>query len=88
MEFLRQDQDLKGQKILITAGPTYEPIDPVRFVGNRSSGKMGIALAEAAVQRGAAVSLILGPSRLGPNHKNIEVVRVQTAGEMLPLGLR
>ena len=52
---------LKGKKILITAGPTYEPIDPVRFIGNRSSGKMGLALAEACLNRGAEVILILGP---------------------------
>ena len=75
------DRPLQGVRILITAGPTYEPIDPVRFIGNRSSGKMGVAIAEAARQRGAVVRLILGPSSLRPN-SDIEVVRVETAAEM------
>ena len=73
---------LTGKKILITAGPTYEPIDPVRFIGNRSSGKMGIALAEAAAKRGADVTLILGPSSLSTTISSIQVVKVQTAIEM------
>lgn len=59
-------QDLAGKRIVVTAGPTYEAIDPVRFVGNRSSGKMGVALAAAAQRRGAAVTLILGPSSVPP----------------------
>ncbi|MBA3391316.1 MAG: bifunctional phosphopantothenoylcysteine decarboxylase/phosphopantothenate--cysteine ligase CoaBC [Deltaproteobacteria bacterium] len=59
-------QDLTGTRIVVTAGPTYEPIDPVRFVGNRSSGKMGVAIAAAAQRRGATVTLILGPSALTP----------------------
>ncbi|MDB4954558.1 MAG: phosphopantothenoylcysteine decarboxylase/phosphopantothenate/cysteine ligase [Myxococcales bacterium] len=59
-------QDLAGKKIVVTAGPTYEAIDPVRFVGNRSSGKMGVALAAAAQRRGASVTLILGPSGVPP----------------------
>lgn len=59
-------QDLAGKRIVVTAGPTYEPIDPVRFVGNRSSGKMGIAVAAAAQRRGATVRLILGPSAVSP----------------------
>jgi phosphopantothenoylcysteine decarboxylase/phosphopantothenate--cysteine ligase len=63
---LLSPQDLAGKKIVVTAGPTYEPIDPVRFVGNRSSGKMGIALAAAAQRRGADVTLILGPSAVPP----------------------
>lgn len=73
---------LAGKKILITAGPTYEPIDPVRFIGNRSSGKMGVALADAAARRGAEVALILGPSRLSPRESNVRVVTVQTAEDM------
>jgi len=73
---------LAGKKILITAGPTYEPIDPVRFIGNRSSGKMGLALADAAARRGAEVALILGPSRLSPRESNVRVVTVQTAEDM------
>lgn len=59
-------QDLAGTKIVVTAGPTYEAIDPVRFVGNRSSGKMGVAIAAAAQRRGARVTLVLGPSAVPP----------------------
>lgn len=80
--FFAQQQDLAGKKILLTAGPTYEAIDPVRFIGNRSSGKMGIALADAAARRGAEVSLILGPSKLAPQEKNVKVLRVESAQEM------
>jgi len=75
-------QHLKGKKILITAGPTYEPIDPVRFVGNRSSGKMGIALAEAAYAQGAEVCLVLGPSHYRPHSSAITVLPVETAEQM------
>ncbi len=72
---------LKGKKLLITAGPTYEAIDPVRFVGNHSSGKMGIALAQMAHELGADVQLVLGPSKLEvPN--GIKVTRVFSANEM------
>lgn len=77
-----QAQDLTGRQVMITAGPTYEPLDPVRFIGNHSSGKMGVALAEEAARRGATVSLILGPSKLQPQHAAITTVRVQTAQEM------
>lgn len=80
--FFAQQQDLAGKKILLTAGPTYEAIDPVRFIGNRSSGKMGLALADAAARRGAEVSLILGPSKLVPQEKNVKVLRVESAQEM------
>ena len=76
------EQVLKGKKVLLTAGPTYEAIDPVRFIGNRSSGKMGIALAEQAAALGAAVDLILGPSRLSPKNPNIKVHTVESAREM------
>lgn len=75
-------QSLKGKTILITAGPTYEAIDPVRFIGNHSSGKMGYALAEEAAQRGAQVILISGPSGLKPRHQNIQLHRVVSAKEM------
>ncbi len=75
-------RDLAGRKLLITAGPTYEPIDPVRFLGNRSSGRMGVELAEAAVRRGAEVDLILGPSRLAPATPGLRLIRVQTAEAM------
>ncbi len=73
---------LEGETVIITAGPTYEPIDPVRFIGNRSSGRMGIALAEEAARQGAKVSLVLGPTDLRPTNSAIEVVPVQTAQQM------
>ena len=74
-------QLLKGKKILVTAGPTYEPIDPVRFIGNHSSGKMGLAIAEAFINHGAAVTLIMGPSSLDIP-ASMTTIRVQTAAEM------
>jgi phosphopantothenoylcysteine decarboxylase / phosphopantothenate---cysteine ligase len=79
--FFDQNQLLKGKKVLVTAGPTYEAIDPVRFIGNHSSGKMGVAIAEALQQRGAEVTLVLGPSVLQPA-AGIEVIRVQSAAQM------
>ena len=69
-------------RVLITAGPTYEPIDPVRFIGNRSTGKMGYALAEAFAARGANVTMVSGPTQLHIQHPRIEVIAVQTADEM------
>lgn len=75
-------QQLSGKKALVSAGPTYEPIDPVRFIGNHSSGKMGIALAKELYKRGAEVVLILGPSSLPLNENGIQVIRVKTADEM------
>jgi phosphopantothenoylcysteine decarboxylase / phosphopantothenate---cysteine ligase len=72
---------LAGRRILITAGPTHEPIDPVRYVGNRSSGKMGMALAAEAVARGASVTLVLGPGTVPPP-AGVEVVGVETAEQM------
>lgn len=74
-------QDLSGQTILVTAGPTREPFDPVRFIGNRSSGRMGYALASTARQRGAKVTLVSGPTSLQPP-PGINLVRVTTAAEM------
>lgn len=74
--------DLRGRTIIITAGPTYEDLDPVRYIGNRSTGKMGIALARAAADRGAEVKLILGPTPLTINHPNVKLTRVRTAIEM------
>jgi phosphopantothenoylcysteine decarboxylase/phosphopantothenate--cysteine ligase len=74
-------QDLEGETVLITAGPTQEPLDPVRFISNRSSGKMGYALAEVAAQRGARVILVSGPVHL-PEPAGVAVVRVHTALEM------
>ena len=79
-------QDLAGKRIVITAGPTHEPVDPVRFIGNRSSGKMGIALAGEAARRGAEVTLVLGPTSLDVG-RGVECVRVQTAAEMLQAAL-
>ena len=73
-------QDLAGRHVLITSGPTHEPIDPVRFVGNRSTGKMGAALAAEASARGAEVTVVLGPGASVP--PGVEVVSVQTAEEM------
>lgn len=74
-------RDLEGRSILVTAGPTREPIDPVRFLSNRSSGKMGYALADAARRRGAKVTLISGPTSL-PTPPGVEIVDVTTAQEM------
>ena len=74
--------DLANKNVLVTAGPTYEPIDPVRFIGNRSSGKMGVEIAKNLADRGSNVRLVLGPSRLQVSHPNIELIRVQTAQEM------
>jgi phosphopantothenoylcysteine decarboxylase/phosphopantothenate--cysteine ligase len=73
---------LLGKRILITAGPTYEKIDPVRFVGNYSTGKMGFALAEVCAQQGAEVCLIAGPVQLATKHQNIERIDVESAEEM------
>lgn len=78
---LTRRHDLDAETILVTAGPTREPLDPVRFISNRSSGKMGYALAEAAAQRGARVVLVSGPVQLKPP-AGVEVVYVQTAREM------
>jgi phosphopantothenoylcysteine decarboxylase/phosphopantothenate--cysteine ligase len=74
-------RDLHRRKILVTAGPTQEPIDPVRFIGNRSSGKMGFAIANAAAQRGASVTLISGPVALA-TPKNVSRIDVETAEQM------
>ncbi len=79
--FLTADA-LAGKRVLITAGPTHEPIDPVRYLSNASSGKMGYALAEEAARRGAEVHLVSGPTGLEIDHPSINVVRVQTAQEM------
>lgn len=75
-------QDLAGKRVLITAGPTYERIDPVRFIGNYSSGKMGMALAEACARRGAEVTLVCGPTPLRCSHPSIRRVDVESAEEM------
>jgi len=79
---LTQSHSLDGKTVLITAGPTYEAIDPVRFIGNHSSGKMGFSLAEEAVKRGAKVIIISGPTSQKTSTKNIEIHRVASAKEM------
>lgn len=76
---------LSGKEVLITAGPTYEAIDPVRFIGNRSSGKMGISLALECANNGAKVTLILGPSHIDVEHSNISVHKVESANEMFKI---
>ena len=81
-EFFASRAVLEKKKIVITAGPTYEKIDPVRFIGNYSSGKMGFALAEACAQQGAEVTLIAGPVSLTTTHPNIQRIDVESAEEM------
>ena len=80
--FFCADKPLNGKKITITAGPTYEPIDPVRFIGNHSSGKMGFELAKVAAEKGAEVTLVSGPTHLQPENTSINWIKVQTAQEM------
>jgi phosphopantothenoylcysteine decarboxylase/phosphopantothenate--cysteine ligase len=80
-ELFSKQNDLKGVKALITAGPTYETIDPVRFISNPSTGTMGITIAEEMAGRGAKVSLVLGPTDM-PVHRDIETIRVRSANEM------
>jgi phosphopantothenoylcysteine decarboxylase/phosphopantothenate--cysteine ligase len=75
-------QDLAGKKALVTAGPTYEAIDPVRFIGNHSSGKMGIAIAQELAERGARVDLVLGPTALSVDIPGVTIHRVVSAAEM------
>ncbi len=77
-----------GKKVIITAGPTYENIDPVRFIGNASSGKMGIAIADRFAEMGAAVNLILGPGSLLPKHQDVQVTHVHSAAEMFQAALQ
>lgn len=81
-DYFEKQESLSKKKILITAGPTYEKLDPVRFIGNYSSGKMGFALAEECAERGAEVVLIAGPVSLKTNHPNIRRVNVESAEEM------
>ncbi len=75
-------RDMEGKKVLITAGPTYEAIDPVRFIGNHSSGKMGVALAGEFTERGAEVFLVLGPSNVDIEGSSVKTFRVTSANEM------
>ncbi len=81
-DYLSAPQPLKGLKALVTAGPTYERIDPVRFIGNFSTGKMGIAIAEELANKGADVTLVLGPSHEKTDHAHVHTVRIESAGEL------
>ena len=83
LDHFHADQRFKGKHFLVTAGPTYEAIDPVRFIGNHSSGKMGFALAEALASKGGKVVLVTGPSNLKTTHPNIALIRVTSARDML-----
>jgi phosphopantothenoylcysteine decarboxylase / phosphopantothenate---cysteine ligase len=80
--FFLANQKLKGKRVLVTAGPTHEAIDPVRFIGNNSSGKMGFAIAEEMASQGAEVNLVSGPTQLNPIHPSIKVRHVVSAQEM------
>jgi len=82
VSFFNPNLQLKGKKVLITAGPTYEAIDPVRFIGNHASGKMGYALAEVALKMGAKVILISGPSSEKISHPSLELIGVVSASDM------
>jgi phosphopantothenoylcysteine decarboxylase / phosphopantothenate---cysteine ligase len=84
---LTRNQTLAGKKALVTAGPTYEKLDPVRFIGNYSTGKMGIALAEALAEKGAEVTLVLGPSHLRSTKQNIKTILVESAQQMFDASL-
>lgn len=81
-EWFMKTMDLKGKNILITAGPTVEAIDPVRYISNHSSGKMGINIADECADRGAEVTLVLGPSSLKPIHTGIKIIHTVTAEDM------
>lgn len=80
--FFSTNQKLKGKTVLVTAGPTYEAIDPVRFIGNHSSGKMGFAIAEEMANQGATVNLVTGPTHQHTNHPRVNVKQVVSAQEM------
>jgi phosphopantothenoylcysteine decarboxylase/phosphopantothenate--cysteine ligase len=82
-KLFQHENDFNGKKVLITAGPTHEAIDPVRFIGNQSSGKMGVALAESFLKRGAQVCLVLGPSTEKIEHPNLQVHRIVSAMDMM-----
>jgi phosphopantothenoylcysteine decarboxylase/phosphopantothenate--cysteine ligase len=86
IDFIQKDLasnlPFSGKKVLITAGPTHEPLDPIRFIGNRSSGKMGYHLAMQAADMGADVTLVMGPSELLATHSNLKQIDVNTAAEM------
>lgn len=87
IDFIKKDIQntlpLFGKTVLVNAGPTYEAIDPVRFIGNRSSGKMGVAIADEFAKQGASVTLVLGPSHQKPFQKNVKVIAIESAEELL-----
>jgi len=85
---LNESAEFKGKTVLVTAGPTYESIDPVRFIGNRSTGKMGIEIALGFADKGAKVYLVLGPSKEEVFHPNVKVIRVTSAAEMYKEAVR
>lgn len=80
--YFENDLPLTGKKVLVNAGPTYEAIDPVRFIGNRSSGKMGVAIADEFAKLGADVTLVLGPSHQQPTEKAVTIIKVENTEEM------
>lgn len=80
---LTKNLPLSNKKVLVNAGPTYEAIDPVRFIGNRSSGKMGIAIADEFARQGAEVTLVLGPSHYKPKQHQVSIIKVESAEDML-----
>ena len=82
VEALTNEQDLKGKKIIITAGPTVEALDPMRYITNRSTGKMGYSIAKEAIKRGAEVTLISGPTKLEPPKNLKNLIRIESAEEM------
>lgn len=86
-EYILSKKTLEGKRIMVTAGPTCEPMDPVRYISNHSSGKMGYAIAKACADRGAKVCIISGPVSIGISHPNIRVARVSTASEMCDAAL-
>jgi phosphopantothenoylcysteine decarboxylase/phosphopantothenate--cysteine ligase len=81
--FFNSKKTLEGKTVIITGGPTYEAIDPVRFIGNHSSGKTGVILADECANRGANVILVLGPSKETPKHKNVNLIKIKSAQQML-----
>jgi phosphopantothenoylcysteine decarboxylase/phosphopantothenate--cysteine ligase len=81
-QYFESNLPLTGKKVIVNAGPTYEAIDPVRFIGNRSSGKMGVAIADEFAKLGADVTLVLGPSHQQPIEKSVTVIKVESAEEM------
>ena len=83
-----KNQSLKGKLAIVTAGPTHEAIDPVRFIGNRSTGKMGIAIAEKLADRGAEVHLILGPTQQKTEHRGVKTINVTSADEMYQAAIK